>query len=152
MNIALFSDTYVPEINGVAASTSNLARVMMSHGHQCIVVTSNPYSNEVTFEDGVIRIPGFDMKRYYGYNMAFSNPKAMKIIERFRPDIVHCQSDGGMGIFGPQVAKKLHIACVYTFHTMVEDYTYYVTGGHFDRAARQFVRTFYQTSLQRFDH
>ncbi|HAS56598.1 MAG TPA: hypothetical protein DEF61_04565 [Firmicutes bacterium] len=145
MNIALFSDTYPPEINGVATSTFNLRKTLVAHGHNVIVVTTNPFSKHVTFQEGILRIPGIKLKALYGYMASmFYNKKAMSILKDFHPEVVHCQTDAGIGIFGGLVASKFHIGSVYTFHTMIEDYTYYVTKGHFDRFARHAVRFYFR--------
>ena len=153
MKIALFSDTYPPEINGVATSVATLKRILEEHGHEVLVVTTNPFSNDVLYENGVIRIPGIELKRYYGYRLAgIYNDKAMKIIAReFKPDLVHVHMDGGIGAFGIHIASKYHVGCVYTYHTMVEDYAHYVTKGHFDRVARHTLRGFFRVRLRPFD-
>ncbi len=152
MKIALFSDTYPPEINGVATSTYNLRKTLENHGHQVLVVTTNPFSKEVSFENGVIRLPGLRLKRLYDYRLSsFYNEKAMRIIVNFRPDIVHCQHDVGVSIFGNLVAARLHIGSVYTFHTLYEDYAYYVTKGHFDRFARQAIRLYFRGKTGLYD-
>ncbi len=146
MNIALFSDTYPPEINGVATSTYNLAKTLKAHGHNVLVVATNNSARETSFQDGVLRIPGAELKGLYGYRASFFyNRKGMKIIKAFHPDVVHCQTDVGVGIFGSLVAAKLRIGLIYTFHTMIEDYAYYVTKGHFDRFARHVVRFFFRS-------
>lgn len=152
MNIALFSDTYPPEINGVATSTANLRQTLIDHGHHVLVVTTNPFSDKVIEEDGIIRVPGLEAKHLYGYRLTnFYNATAMDKIIAFRPDIVHCQTDLGLGIFGGIAARRLHIGSVYTFHTMIEDYAYYVTHGLFDRFARHTVRWFYRAKSNSFD-
>ena len=61
MNIVLFSDTYPPEINGVATSTYNLATTLKAHGERVLVVTTNPYGNQFAYEDGVVRVPGIQL-------------------------------------------------------------------------------------------
>ncbi len=152
MNIALFSDSYIPEINGVAASTDNLATTLRAHGHRVLVVTTNPFDDKVQITDEMVRIPGPQMKMFYGYRFAkFYNEEAAHAIERFHPDVIHIQTDFVVGFLGMFMARKFHCAIVYTFHTMVEDYTYYVTRGHFDRAARHIVRGFYQGITAQYD-
>lgn len=151
MNIALFTDTYPPEINGVATSTDNLRQTLLNHGHRVLVVTTNPFSNEVTFDGQVVRIPGFEAKSLYNYRITNPlSPVAMKYIVAFRPDVIHCQSDLSIGIYGTMAARRLHVGLIYTFHTMIEDYAYYVTKGHFDRFARHTVRWFYRVKSNQF--
>lgn len=143
MNIALFSDTYPPEINGVATSTYNLRKTLHNHGHNAIVVTTNPYSDKVTFDGEAIRVPGVELKKLYDYRMAgFYNQEAFNIVKNFHPDVIHVQTDAGIGQFGYIASSRLHAAAVYTYHTMYEDYTYYATKGHFERFARNAVRIY----------
>ena len=145
MRIVLATDTYPPEINGVATSTYNLCKTLKSHGHEVLILATNPSGKETIFEDGVIRIPGIELKQLYGYRASpFYNRKAMKALYDFKPDVIHCQTDAGIGIFGMLAAARMKIGTVYTFHTMIEDYAYYVTKGHFDRFARHSVRWFYR--------
>lgn len=152
MNIALFSDTYPPEINGVAVSTYNLRKTLLEHGHNVLTVVTNPFGNEMTFKDNVLRLPGIELKQMYGYRFAqLYNRKAMEIVAYFRPDVIHIQSDLGVGMFGMVAASRLHVGSIYTFHTMIEDYAYYVTKGHFDRFARHSVRWFFRAKSNMFD-
>ena len=143
MNIVLFSDTYPPEINGVATSLYNLHMTLKMHGEKCLVVTTNPFNDQVTFEDDIIRVPGIELKQLYGYQLAGPyNQKAFEIVRAFKPDVIHVNHDGGIGQFGFLCASRLNVPTVYTYHTMYEDYTYYVTKGHFDRAAKSIVRSY----------
>lgn len=152
MNIALFSDTYPPEINGVATSTRSLFQTLLANGHQVLVITTNPTSKEVTYIDGILRIPGAELKKLYGYRMSWIfNSKAMKIIRAFQPDVVHIQTDAGIGIFGHIVTRLLKLPKVYTYHTMYEDYTHYATKGYFDRFAKSAVRTFSKSIISGVD-
>lgn len=142
MRIAIFSDTFVPDTNGVAVSTNNLFRALNDKGYFCVVVTSNPFSKEVTFIDNVVRIPGIEMKQLYGYNFAAPNRKVTKLLKSLKIDIVHVQSEAGMGIFGKSFAKSMKIPYVYTYHTMYEDYTYYATKGRMEPFAKGIIRRF----------
>ena len=142
MRIAMFTDTFIPDTNGVAVSSYNLFKALNDRGHYCVVVTSNPFSKEVTFEDNVLRIPGIEMKQLYGYNFAAPNRKAQKILRKLKIDVVHVQSEAGMGIFGKSFARKQKIPYVYTYHTMYEDYTYYATKGRMETFAKTIIRRF----------
>jgi Glycosyltransferase len=152
MRIAIFTDTYPPEINGVATSCRNLYHTLSAHGDSVLVVATNPYNNELSFYGDILRLPGIDMKHLYDYRWAsVYNADAMKLIKEFNPEVIHIQTDGGVGQFGFIAANILHVATVYTFHTMMEDYTYYATRGYFDRAAKSIVRTYVRYKSRRAD-
>ena len=141
MRIGLFSDTFPPQINGVATATKTLYDAFRKNGHEVFVVTTNPFSNKVEFKDDILRIPGITLKFLYSYQLAgFVNPKATKIIKKMRLDIIHIQTEMGIGIYGRLLSKKFNIPLVYTYHTMYVDYTYYVTKGILDPAAKEVVK------------
>ena len=58
MKIALFSDTYIPDINGVATSTNILRNKLVNLGHDVLVVTSE-LPSDTTYDERV------DMDLYY---------------------------------------------------------------------------------------
>ncbi len=143
MKIAIFTDTYPPEINGVATSARNLYRTLKAHGEDVIVIATNPFDSEFSYVDDIMRVPGIVMKNLYGYIAPSPwNEKCTRLVEEFKPDIIHIQTDGMIGQMGFMLASRLNSATVYTFHTMMEDYTYYANKGHFDRALKSLVRSY----------
>ena len=147
MNIAIFTDTFLPDINGVATSCNSAFKVLNKYGHNCYVVTTTN-EKEVSFVDNVIRIPGMDLKKLYGYKAAFIfNRKAFKILETLNLDVLHVNTEFGIGQFGFIVSKRLNLPCVYTYHTMYEDYSYYITKGYFDRFSKWTLREFCRSCM-----
>ncbi len=152
MRIVIFTDTYPPEINGVATSCFNLARTLEEHGEEVLVVTTNIYGNELSKHKNVIRIPGIKLKWLYDYRLAYIyNKGAARLIEDFHPDLFHIQADWGVGKFGDILANRMKLPTVYTFHSDLEDYTYYVTHGHFDRVARGIIRSYVRYTASHID-
>lgn len=142
MNIALFSDTFYPEVNGVATSVTSLFNLLKKRGHNVYVVTTTN-EKHVVFKDNVIGIPGLELKQLYGYRLAFIyNSKAYKLLKSLSLDVIHINTEFGVGQFGFTIARKLKIPVVYTYHTMYEDYTYYITKGYFDRFSKWTIREF----------
>ena len=144
MRIAIFTDTYYPDINGVVSSIGILRNELMKHGHQVLIITTIPPLG-VHMEDDpfIIRMNGITLKSIYGYRMAgIYNNKIFKKIKEFNPDIIHTQTEYGVGLFGRLCGYKLNIPTVYTFHTNLYDYTYYVTKGiePFDSIAKKIVK------------
>src|SRR5574344_186547 len=149
MNIGLFSDTFVPEINGVATSVNSLFTLLKKYGNNCYVITTGT-ETKVTFKDNVLRIPGLELKGLYGYRASFVyNAEAFKIIQSLKLDVIHINTEFGIGQFGFLVASKLEIPSVYTYHTMYEDYTYYATKGYFDRFSKWAIREFDKACMNR---
>ncbi len=149
MRPIIFSDTFPPEINGVATSSGTLYDAFKKNGEQIMVCTTNPYGSEMSLDGDILRLPGFKMKMYDYRIAGLYSPKAKKIIKDFKPDVVHIQTDAGIGQFGFLLAKEFKIPVVYTFHTALEDYTYYATRGYLDRIAKGIVRTYvrYKSSV-----
>ena len=149
MRVIIFSDTFPPEINGVATSSFALRAVLEEKGHQVMVVTTNPYNNETLSDYHTIRVPGAELKQLYDYRLAgIYYSKAMKMIRAFKPDLMHIQTEFGIGQFGYIAARMLRTPVVNTFHTQYEDYAYYITKGHFDNFARKFVRAYIKSSFE----
>ena len=143
MRIAVFTDTYPPFVNGVSTSTFNLVNCLMNKGHEVLVVAPRPTDGKLEQVGNVLYVPGIYLKRLYGYRLTnmFAN-KPISIIKKFKPDIIHNQTDFTIGVVARRCAKKLKLPIVYTYHTSYEDYTYYVTHGIMDRFAKRIVRNY----------
>lgn len=127
MRIGLFSDTYLPDINGVVSSTVTLQKELEKKGHEVFVITNHKGLLHSEREGNVYRLPGVELKWLYGYVM--SSPiqlSAREEIKKMNLDIIHVQTEFGIGIFARIIARELHIPIVSTYHTMYEDYTHYV--------------------------
>ena len=143
MNIALFTDTYPPFINGVSTSVYNLAHTLMDHGHNVIVITTRHDEGVMEFKDHVLRIPGLELKKLYGYRLtSIFSSEAFNIIKDFDPDVIHNQTDSTVAMFAKICSRQLNVPIVYTYHTSLEDYTYYITKGFLDRAAKKIARIY----------
>lgn len=140
MRIGLFTDTYSPQINGVATSILMLKNALSKLGHQVYVVTVNNDNLSYDFGgDDIIRIPGIPTG-IYDYRLTGIYPlKSIKKIKKWNLDIIHSHTEFGIGTFARIIAKQLDIPIVHTYHTMYEDYIHYITKGHFDGASKKFV-------------
>lgn len=127
MKIALFSDTYAPEINGVAIHVAALKEGLENLGHEVLVITTNPKDKNTFEEYGVLHCPSIKLKRIYGYGLSMPiNMKQYQIIKKFNPDVIHIHTEFGIGLFGILVSKMLKRPVIYTLHTIYDDYVYYV--------------------------
>jgi len=143
LNIALFTDTYYPEINGVANSVYILKKELEQLGHTVYVfTTTTPGSPE--YEHNVFRVPSIPFalitERRVGL---FYQPKLASIIKKLDLDLIHTHTEFSLGIFGRLMTRELKIPMVHTYHTIYEDYTHYLTNFKtLDRRAKAFARVF----------
>ena len=70
MRIALFTETYLPYINGVVTHVKLLREGLEKLGHTVLVVTSDPNTHHHYIEDGVLHCPAVKLKKIYGYGLA----------------------------------------------------------------------------------
>ena len=143
MRIAIFTDAYPPFVNGVSTSTFNLANCLMAHGHDVLVVCPRSTNGKLEQIGNVLYVPGMYLKKLYGYRLAnlFAN-KPMKYIKKFKPEVIHNQTDFSIGIIARRAAYRYKVPIVYTYHTSYEDYTYYISHGLVERFVKRFVRVY----------
>ena len=139
MRIGLFTDTYPPYINGVSTSVLMLKQGLEKLGHEVYVVTVNSENFHYKKEDNVLMIPGVPIG-VLDFRMASLYPlRAQKIIKGWNLDVIHTHTEFGIGSFARLIAKQYNIPLVHTYHTMYEEYIYYITKGYFDGASKKLV-------------
>lgn len=141
MRIGIFTDSYTPFINGVTTSVLMLKKGLEKKGHTVYVVTVNSENMKYKLEEKgkVLRLPGIPIG-IYDYRLTGIYPiKAINIIKKWNLDVIHCQTEFGVGTFARIIAKQLSIPLVHTYHTMYEDYIHYITKGYFNRTGKKIV-------------
>lgn len=127
MKIALFTETYLPYINGVVTHVKALRDGLEKLGHTVLVVTANDTCKQHFISDGVLNCPAKTFKKLYNYGLTYPiSLKRLTILKEFEPDVIHIHNEFGVGLSGTIIAKRLDIPLVYTLHTMYDDYLYYI--------------------------
>ena len=144
MRIGIFTDTYIPFINGVTTSVLMLKGALEKKGHEVFIVTVNNEDLHYRYEDDdkIIRIPGVPIG-IYDYRLTGIYPlKAINKIKKWNLDVIHSQTEFGIGTFARIIAKQFNIPLVHTYHTMYEDYIHYITKGYFKKSSKKLVEYF----------
>lgn len=127
MNIGIFTDTYYPEVNGVANSAYELKKGLENRGHRVYIFTVTNPQVKRNSENNVFRIPSvpfiFMRERRLGYPV-FRLVK--RRIKKLGLDVIHTQTEFSMGHLGRKMAEYLNIPHIHTYHTIYEDYTHYL--------------------------
>ncbi|MEG1953380.1 MAG: glycosyltransferase [Hydrogenoanaerobacterium sp.] len=127
MRVALFTETYLPQINGVVTHVKILKEGLEKLGNQVLVVTADYDARRHYVKDGVLHCPAKRLRRIYNNGIAPPiSEKRLKFIKDFNPDIIHIHNEFGIGLSGIMAAKRLRRPLVYTLHTMYDEYIYYI--------------------------
>ena len=129
MRIGFFTDTYFPQVSGVATSIKTLKDELEKKGNEVFIfTTTDPHVTEV--EEGIIRMPSvpfvsFKDRRIVVRGMWY----AYRIAKELQLDLIHTHTEFGAGMLGKMVGKKLDVPVIHTYHTMYEDYLHYIANG-----------------------
>lgn len=151
MNIGIFSDTYFPQLNGVATSIRTLTHALRERGHNVYVFTpSDPRCEGQPEEEGIFRLPSVPVYFVRDYRAGYIfPPHILKNISNLNLDIIHTQTEFPLGFLGKLVSTTQGIPMVHTYHTMYEDYVHYIGGGHIisKEMARDFSSSFCNAAM-----
>ncbi|WP_077620812.1 glycosyltransferase family 4 protein [Bacillus sinesaloumensis] len=123
MKIAIFTDTYYPEVNGVARTLKRFTDFLEEQGIDVKVFAPMSGSNEYV-SSHIHRFKSLSFFLYPECRLAFPNmPQIRSELEKFSPDIIHVATPFNIGFCGVHYAKKLNIPLVGSYHT---DFDYYL--------------------------
>ena len=127
MKILLTTDTWAPAVNGVVRSVELLYRELLALGHDVRVLTLS--GNSRSYQEGnVIYLGSLSAEKVYpGVRLGLRLLSHwLDVLEEWRPDVIHSQSEFSTFIPACQLAKRCDCPLVHTYHTMWEDCTRYV--------------------------
>ena len=123
MKIAYFTDTYIPQINGVTYVVDSHARLLVKKHQVKIYAPAYGLKGEVEYsQDGKLSIekyPSLPVLFYTDIHFPFVDLyKMYKSVKSFRPDIIHFHTPGPIGSAAVILAKYLKIPLIATYHTL----------------------------------
>ncbi len=128
MNIAIFSDSFLPNNNGIAVSTRVLVKSLIDHGHNVLVVAPSYEDTKTPRKDSYYFIPFILNKDKDVKHVVRKYRKTiLKDVINFKPEIIHNQTNGQVGQLGKYTAKLLGLPFVFTYNTHYEEYAPYVS-------------------------
>ncbi len=148
MRIALFTDSYLPAVDGVVNSLLTTKQALEADGHEIIVFAPEDRRQGNGEEPGVVYLRARELPSYPGYRMASILPTCEpRILREYDVDLVHSHGIGSVGVKGLWAAFDLRIPMVLTFHTMVVDALAYYSPlqlriGFLESAMRFYLRIF----------
>ena len=129
MNIGIFTDTYCPQINGVATSVATLWSELESRGHKVFIFTAKDPA-ERDKEANVFRLPSLPFVFSPAYRATYLYPPRLLLnMSRLGLDVVHTHTEFSVGLLGKIVSEYLRVPHIHTYHTKYEDYIHYIAKG-----------------------
>lgn len=126
LRIAIFSDSYVPIVNGVSISIESLVQELRERGHSVHIFTT-AFRGHRDADPNVHRFLSIRLPSAPGYPLAI--PPFYPWIRAFRRrrfDIIHTHTPFTVGFVGLRWAESHGIPIVSTYHTLYQRYVHYV--------------------------
>jgi glycosyltransferase involved in cell wall biosynthesis len=133
MRVLYCTDTYPPQVNGVSIVTAISVAGLTHAGWTCAVAAPR-YPHDLHAATSPELVPGADCE-VHGFpsvaapfypEVRLARPRAVhlaSLIESFRPDLVHCETEFGIGWAGKAAAERAGIPVVSSYHTNFASYT-----------------------------
>jgi glycosyltransferase involved in cell wall biosynthesis len=121
MRIALFTETFLPKVDGIVTRLRHTVDHLQRNGDQVLVIAPD---GGITEHKGakVYGVTGFPLPLYPELKMALPRPAIGYALEEFQPDIIHVVNPAVLGLSGIFYSKVLKIPLVASYHTHLPQY------------------------------
>lgn len=147
LRVAVVTETYPPEVNGVAMTLGRLVDGLQARNHQVQLIRPRQYADDqpqptATFTEHLQR--GIALPRYEGLQLGLPARAALtRLWTRHRPDVVQIATEGPLGWSALAAANKLQLPVASDFHTNFHSYSSHYGLGLLRRAIVAYLRKFH---------
>ena len=124
MRIALFTETFLPKIDGIVTRLKHTVEHLQREGHQVLVISPDGGIKEYKGAK-VYGVAGIPLPLYPELKLAIPRPTLKIVLEKFRPDLIHVVNPAVLGLGGIYYAKVLNIPLVASYHTHLPQYLHH---------------------------
>lgn len=127
MRIAIFTDTYRPEINGVVTSVDTVADELSRQGHTVFLFAPR-YFGRKDPNPSHVRFPSipFPFRQMKERRISLPWGGALRRFGALDIDVIHSQVPGTVGIYALVASRVWRVPHVHTYHTHYMEYTHYM--------------------------
>ncbi|MCX2728904.1 glycosyltransferase family 1 protein [Saccharopolyspora sp. NFXS83] len=139
MRIAIVSESFLPQVNGVTNSVLRVVEHVRRRGDEALVIA--PGAGPEEYEGiPVIRLPAVDIPVVSSLPIGFPTRRLLQGLQDFGPDVVHLASPFVVGARGLAAARKLGVPTVAVYQTDVAGFAESYGLGLTARAAWRWTR------------
>lgn len=142
--IAFVTETFPPEVNGVAMTVGRLVAGLRDRGHRISIVRPRQHAADLG-DEGEITLGGLPLPGYQGLRLGL--PAGRHLSRRWRqtrPDLVHVVTEGPLGWSAVNAARRLGIPVTSGFHTNFDRYSVHYGLGWLRPAVAAYLRTLHR--------
>ena len=150
LHVAIVTETYPPEVNGVAMTLGHMVEGLRARGHRVSLTRPRQGPAEQAAQGTGLRetlVRGLPIPGYPG--LKFGLPAASNLRRQWaldRPDVVQVVTEGPLGASAVAAARKLGIPVVTEFHTNFHAYSRHYGFGWFERVVAAHLRRLHNRS------
>jgi len=149
LRVAMVTETYPPEINGVSLSVAQMVRCLRERGHSIQLVrprqeAASSTDLAVQHLDDEFLVRGMVIPRYTHLQMGLPAKRRLeRLWQQRRPDVVHIATEGPLGWSALKAALKLRIPVTTDFRTNFDAYSSHYGLGWLRRPIAGYLRKFH---------
>lgn len=159
LRVALVSETFPPEVNGVAMTLGNLVKGLLQRGHAVQLVRPRQAREDNKNQGGGAvggSLPGMDqvlakgvpIPRYPELRFGLlSENRLIQLWRQKRPDVVHVATEGPLGWCAITAARKLQLPVTSSFHTNFHQYSRHYGMGLLKLSIEAYLRKFHNRTM-----
>lgn len=121
MRIALFTETFLPKVDGIVTRLRHTIEHLQRNGDQVLVVAPEGGITEYKGAQ-VYGVPGLPLPLYPELKLALPPLGSKNIIEEFNPELIHVVNPAVLGLSGIYYAKTMNIPLIASYHTHLPQY------------------------------
>lgn len=148
LQISVVTETYPPDINGVAFTVARWVEALRRRGHRVTLVRVAQKRDPPDAADA-LRLPGFTLPGYPQVRVGW--PAYGALLEhwrRRRPDLAHIVTEGPLGYSALRAARRLRVPVSTSFHTHFQHYSRHYRLGWLSAPITAYLRHFHNRALQ----
>ena len=146
MRYAIVSETYPPEVNGVALTVASKEQGLRNRGHEVDVIRPRQRPDQVAAPHELLT-PSAQIPGYPGMRFGFPAQRALRRLWRERrPDAIYIATEGPLGWSALRTARRMGIPVTTGFHTRFDEYMADYGVGFLQPLALRWMRHFHNQS------